>query len=75
MKVTNREKDALKTSMTLQEFGKAMSALDLTSIPTEKRRAALLDHLARIMMSKIHDRSTAAELMTAYLMRRRNDQA
>jgi len=33
----------------------------------------LMDHLAKIMIQKIHDRSVAADLSAAYLMRRRND--
>jgi hypothetical protein len=72
LKVTNRQNQALQTSMTLPEFGKAMSALDLSSIPADKRKAALMDHLAKIMIQKIHDRTTAADLSAAYLMRRRN---
>ena len=35
----------------------------------------LMDHLAKIMIQKIHDRHTAADLASAYLMRRKlNDQ-
>jgi hypothetical protein len=32
-----------------------------------------MDHLAKIMIQKIHDRAVAADLSAAYLMRRRND--
>ena len=61
--------------MTLQEFGQAMSALDLQSITPDKRPRMLMDHLAKIMIQKIHDRHTAADLASAYLMRRKlNDQ-
>lgn len=73
MKVTNRQKSALQTSMTLQEFGQAMSALDLQSITPDKRPRMLMDHLARIMIQKIHDRSVAADLSAAYLMRKNRD--
>lgn len=70
MIIKNQQKDALPSSMTLQEFGKAMSALDLQSIPPERRKAALMDHLAKIMIQKIHDRQTAADISAAYLMRK-----
>lgn len=71
MIIKNQQKDALPSSMTLQEFGQAMSALDLQSIPPEHRKAALMDHLAKIMIEKIHDRPMAADLASAYLMRRK----
>ena len=32
-----------------------------------------MDHLARIMIQKIHDRSVAADLSAAYLMRKNRD--
>lgn len=72
MIIKNQQKDALQSSMTLQEFGKAMSALDLQSIPAEHRKAAIMDHLAKIMIQKIHDRPMAADLSAAYLMRKSN---
>lgn len=58
--------------MTLQEFGTAMSALDLQSVSPENRKKALMDHLAKIMIQKIHDRTTAADIAAAYLLRRRD---
>lgn len=72
MIIKNTQKDALPSSMTLQEFGQAMSALDLSSIPPHGRKQAVLDHLAKIMIQKIHDRPMAADLSAAYLMRKRN---
>jgi uncharacterized protein (DUF2249 family) len=57
--------------MSVQEFGKAMAQLDLTHVAPEKRHQAIMDHLARIMIDKIHDREKAAELATAWLMHRR----
>lgn len=56
--------------MTLPEFGRAMSALDLQSVSPEHRKAAIMDHLAKIMIQKIHDRPMAADLSAAYLMRK-----
>lgn len=71
MQIKNAQKDALKTSMSLPDFGKAMSQLDLSAIPPEKRRAAIMDHLMRIMVGTIHDRSQAADIAAAILYRKK----
>lgn len=69
MLIKNAQKDALTTDMTLDEFAAAMKALDLESIPAHKRRRAIMDHLAGIMIEEIHDRSAAIELAAARVMR------
>jgi len=69
MVVRNLQKDALAASLTPSSLGRAMAQLDLSSVPSEKRKAALMDHLMRIMADTIHDRSAAAEITAARLLR------
>ena len=72
MLIKNTQRDALPSSITPQELGQAMQQLDLTSIPPHKRKAAIRDHLMRIMADTIHDRSAAIELHAArYLHQKR----
>ena len=71
MLIKNTQKDALTTNMTLNEFAKAMQALDLASIPAENRKRAIMDHLAGIMVEEVHDRRAAVELAAARIMRAR----
>lgn len=66
--IINRQKDALTTDMNLDEFGKAMAALDLSSVPLDKRPAAIRHHLMRIMVGTIHDRRVAADIAAARLL-------
>lgn len=73
MQIINRQKDALKTSLSLTDFGKAMAQLDLSSVAPEKRRQAIMDHLAKIMIGTIHDRDKAAELAAARLLHLKAD--
>lgn len=47
-----------------------MKQLDLKAIPPENRRAALADHLAKIMIDTIHDRRQAVELASARVIHR-----
>jgi hypothetical protein len=68
MKVINREKERLPSSITPHELGQAMSALDLSGVPPSKRRAAIKDHLMRVMANTIHDRQTALEIHAARLL-------
>lgn len=73
MKITNRQKDALQTSMSLPDFGKAMAQLDLAVIAPEKRKSAIMYHLMRIMVGTIHDRAQAADIAAAILYRKKLD--
>lgn len=66
MKVFNRQKDSLTSSITPHELGRAMSSLDLASIPPEKRHGAVMDRLASIMADTIHDRAKATEIMASH---------
>lgn len=54
-----------KSNITLADFGKAMSVLDLSSVPPPNRAAALMDHLAHIMASTVTDQNLANELRGA----------
>jgi len=60
--IKNHEKDRLPSNISLQDFAKAMRQLDLGPIPKEKRYAAVIEHLMRIMENEINDRSLAKEI-------------
>lgn len=62
MRVRNRQAEALTSSITPEELGKAMSQLDLSGVPPHKRALAIRDHLMRIMADTIHDRDVAVEI-------------
>ncbi len=69
MPTTNRQKDALASKITLADFGKAMSQIDLSAVPEDRRRAAVFDHMMRIMSDTITDGVKAAEIKRARLNR------
>lgn len=69
MLIKNTQKDALKSNLTLDEFAQAMQSLDLLSVPAEKRKRAIMDHLAGIMIESVYDRRAAVELAAARIMR------
>lgn len=69
MKVINRQAQALKSSMTPEELGKAMSQLNLNDIPKERRAEAIRDHLARIAADVIHDREKASEIRSGLILK------
>lgn len=71
MKILNPEGDAKPSTLTTEEFGRAMSRLDLSSIPPENRPAAIREHLARIMIGSIIDPETRHQLARASLIRNR----
>jgi hypothetical protein len=68
--IINRQKDALPCSISTHQLGQAMSQLDLSSVPPEKRKAALMDHFMRIAAASIHDRDKAAEIAASRQLRR-----
>ena len=53
-------------SISLVNLGKAMSQLDLTSIPPHKRPSAIFDHLMLIMQDTLHDRTLAQEIRVSH---------
>ena len=70
MLIRNRQRDTLPSNLTTEQLGQAMSQLDLSGVPPEKRPAAIRDHLMRIMADSIHDKQTAFEIHASRLLRR-----
>lgn len=66
MTVRNIQKEAMPSSITLRGFGDAMASLDLSSVPPEKRRAAVFDHLIYVMSETVTDPAKAHELSEAH---------
>lgn len=73
MKIINKQKDAIPARISLHDFGKAMSELDLSTIPPEKTAAAVRDHLTGIMSETILSPTAAFDLSMARQMRRRKN--
>lgn len=71
MTVKNIQADALKTSMSLQEFGNAMKQLNLNGVPKEKHTAAIMDHLMHIMAETVHDKEKAQEIHISRILHQR----
>lgn len=69
MKVRNRKAEAMPSSITPHQFGRAMAQLDLSTVSPEKRVDALMDHLGAIMAQTVTDPSDSADLHTARLLR------
>ena len=63
--VSNPEGQALPSGLTAVEFGKAMSQLDLTNIPEEKRVAAVMDHYFIIFADNVDDKEIALRVRAA----------
>ncbi len=59
-------KDLAPADISLQNLGKAMSQLDLSSIPAHKRQAAVFNHFAYIMQDTLQDRSLAQEIRVSH---------
>jgi len=70
MTVINRQRDALKTKITLRDFGKAMAAADLSTVPPEKRKAAIMDALATIMQHTVVDPDAAISIAKSQKLHR-----
>lgn len=67
--VRNRMAEALPASITPEQLGQAMAQLDLSAIPPEKRQAAVIDHLLRVMGDTIQDRQYATVIHAARIVR------
>lgn len=74
MLVRNREKERLTSSMSLEDFAKAMSHLNLSDIPPEKRQRAVINHLLGIQIDVIHDRQRASEILGGMIIKSKLDQ-
>lgn len=68
MKITNRQRSALPSSLTPEQLGQAMSQLDLSAIPPHKRHQAVMDHFMRVMADSIHDQQSAHEIHISRLL-------
>ena len=66
MTVTNKQKDALPAELTLNELGKAMSEIDLSTVSPHQRERAVFDHFTRIMGDTIVDKNKAREVKAAH---------
>lgn len=69
MTVTNKQKDALPADLTLNELGKAMSQIDLSSVSPHLREKAVFDHFTRIMSETIVDKDKASEIKASRKLR------
>jgi hypothetical protein len=69
MTVINRQSQAIPSSITLHEFASAMRQLDTSSIPDESKTAAIMDHLAKIMISTATSAQARQDLTSALLQR------
>lgn len=67
--IKNKQAEALPSSLTLQEFGKAMSQVDLSTVSPENHRLAIFDHLMRVMADTIEDGTKASEIRQARVNR------
>lgn len=65
MQIKNPQADAHPSNLTLDEFGKAMSRLDLSSVPDHLKSVAIREHMTRIMVGSIKDPSIAFRLAQA----------
>lgn len=69
MKIINKQKDAKPSNITLNELGKAMSQVDLTSVPPEKVRHAVFDQFMRVMEGSLQCGETAYQIKQSRKLR------
>ena len=69
MKIKNQEADALETNITVHDFGKAMSQLNLDGVPEHNRSKTIMDHLMKVMADTIKDKEQAQIIHISRLMR------
>lgn len=67
--VSNPVAEAKPSSMTQKQLGEAMSQLDLSSVPEEKRTAAVMDHFFKVMADNVHDRDLANQIKSSRILR------
>ena len=72
MLIKNRQKDSIQSELNLSEFGHAMSQVDLSAVPPEKRKAAIFDHFMTVMAGSIRDPETKFEILMSQRLRRKN---
>jgi hypothetical protein len=69
MTVINRQSQAIQSTISLNEFAAAMRQLDTTFIPDESKTAAIMDHLAKIMIASSTSMQARQDLTSALLQR------
>lgn len=57
----------LPSTITLRDFGNAVSQLDLSSVPPERKKAALKAHIVKIASQHLLDRELATQMQVEYL--------
>ena len=72
MQIKNRQKDSLPSELSLYEFAHAMQQQDLSTVPPEKRKAAIFDHFMTVMAHSIRDPETKFEVLMSQRLRRKN---
>ena len=73
MQAKRRQPEGLKSSITPDQFGKAMAELDLKGVPKHRRQEAVMDQVAKVMAGTIHDRAVAIDLTAARLLRQKRN--
>jgi len=58
-----RQEAQLPSTITPEQLGRAMKQLDLSSVPPDKRKWAVAEHLHRIMQDTLEDRTKAPSLL------------
>lgn len=71
MKITNKQKDAKPSNITLQDLGKAMSQIDLSNVPPNKVQNAVFDQFMRVMQDTVQCGKTAYEIKQSRRLRNR----
>ena len=71
MKIVNRQAEAIPSKISVEEFGKAMKQLDLSSVPPEKKADAIKDHLMGIVSENILSPTASFDLAMARQMYRK----
>lgn len=70
--MTVKKREYIESKMTADQLGKAMSELDLSSIPDANKPKAIREHLTKIMAETILDPNKRAELEVAAFKIRNN---
>jgi len=70
--ISNPQAEALPTSISANDLGKAMAQLDTTSVPPHKRRKAIMEHFYSIMADSIQDQELSTQLRASGVLHRGN---
>lgn len=71
MKVINKQAEAIPSKISVENFGKAMKQLDLSTVPLEKKADAIKDHLMGIMSENVLSPTASFDLAMARQMYRK----